>query len=122
MPILDVEIVQSPGEEADTGLAEALADAAGAVFDSPAGRTWVKLRTIAAEQYAENGGGPPAGIRPVFVTVLKANWKGEEVGQEVGRLTEVIAEICGRPAENVHVLYAPPAAGRIAFGGRLVTG
>lgn len=122
MPILDVEIVQSAGEESDAGLAGALAEAAGAVFDSPPGRTWVKVRTIAAEQYAENGGGPAAGIRPVFVTVLKAQWKEEEEAAEVAELTKAIAKRCGRPAENVHVLYAPPAAGRMAFGGRLVTG
>lgn len=121
MPILDVEIVRPPGEKSDAGLAAALAEAAGEVFDSLPGRTWVKLRYISAEQYAENGGGPPAGVSPVFVTVLKAQWKDENVAREVAELTEAIAGKCGRPAENVHVLYAPPAAGRIAFGGRLVT-
>lgn len=121
MPILDVEIVRSPGDKADAGLAAALADAVGEVFDSPPGRTWIKLRYVAAEQYAENGGGPPPGVLPVFVTVLKAQWNDEDVAREVAALTEAIADRCGRPAENVHVLYAPPAAGRIAFGGRLVT-
>lgn len=121
MPILDVEIVRAPGEKSDAGLAAALAEGAGKVFASPPGRTWVKLRDIAADQYAENGGGPAPGILPVFVTVLKARWEQNGLGPEVAALTEVVAERCGRPAENVHVLYVPPAAGRIAFGGRLVT-
>ena len=30
-----------------------------------------------------------------------------------------IAEACSRPVEDVHILFEPPAAGRIAFGGKL---
>ena len=37
----------------------------------------------------------------------------------VRRLTGAIAAACGRPEENVHLVYEPPAKGRIAFGGEL---
>ncbi len=40
---------------------------------------------------------------------------------EVRRLTDAIAAACGRPAENVHLVYAPAGRGRVAFGGRLRT-
>lgn len=72
MPILEVEIVVGPEEELAPGLAGRLADAAAAVFAIPPGRTWVRLRALPCDRYAEDGGGPPAGVRPVFVSILKA--------------------------------------------------
>ncbi len=115
MPILDVDIVGA----ADLDLAQKIADAAGQVFHTPAGETWVRLRS--PDAYAENGGTLPEGVRPVFVSVLKAQPPtGEELALEVQALTEAVAHACGRPPENVHVLYAPAALGRVAFGGRLV--
>jgi len=120
MPILDVEIVMDEGESADPGLAGRLADAAGGIFGSVAGGTWVRLRELAATSYAENGGGPLGGVRPVFVEVLLADPpQGEERRLQVHRLTLAIAKLCERAPENVHVLYAAPARGRIAFGGKL---
>lgn len=121
MPILDVEIVVPPGEVLDPGLARVLADRAGEVLGMPSGRTWVRLRTLPRDRYAENGGGPPAGVCPVFVTVLKARFPTpEELPDEVSRLTTAVAKACQRPGANVHVLYLPEARGRIAFGGNLV--
>ena len=121
MPILDVEIVVETGETIEAGLAPRLADAAGGVFGTPAGRTWIRLRTLPAAQYAESGGGPPTGVRPVFVAVLKsARPNGEALRDETLQLTEAIAAVCDRPTENVHVLWLPDASGRMAFGGRLV--
>jgi phenylpyruvate tautomerase PptA (4-oxalocrotonate tautomerase family) len=120
MPIIDVEIVNKAGEDNSLkrGLAQEIADRAGAIFGSAPGQTWVKVRTLPWEQYAEQGGGPPEGVSPVFVSVLKANWpEREEMARESQALAEVIVRICGRPADNVHILYFPPAAGRIAFGG-----
>ena len=123
MPILDVEIVLRPGESLDAGLARDLADRAALVFATPPGRTWVKVRTLALEHYAENGGGPPPGIYPVFVSVLKANLPPpDRLAIEVAELTRAVARACGRPGENVHVLYEPEAAGRVSFGGKLVPG
>jgi len=121
MPILEVEMVIGSGEVLTDGLAEGMADAAGDVFGAPAGRTWVRLHTLPASEYAENGGGPPEGIRPVFVTVLRASLPKEDaLREETRRLTEAIATACGRPAENVHILWLPEATGRMAFGGRLM--
>lgn len=121
MPILEIEIVLSGAETLEPGLAGKLADAAGEIFDSPSGRTWVRLRPLSIDQYAENGGGPAADIRPIFVTILHAHRPtGEAFRQEVRRLTEAIAQACNRPAENVHLFYQTDGRGRVAFGGRLV--
>jgi phenylpyruvate tautomerase PptA (4-oxalocrotonate tautomerase family) len=118
MPILNVEIVTSDPIEA--GLTTRIAEVAGQVFGGPAGSTWVRLRALPPEQYAENGTTSPAGWHAVFVTVLKAQRPSGPVLQaEVRALTDGIAHVCGRPAENVHILYEPDARGRIAFGGEV---
>ena len=117
MPILDIEIVTaSPPEES---LAAALADMAGEVFNAPSGTTWVRLRTLPPQQYAENQARSPA-AGPVFVTVLQFRRPGAESQALSARaLSEGVARLCGRDVQNVHVLYEPDAAGRIAFGGTL---
>ncbi len=116
MPILEVEIVGAP--ETSDGLAARIAVAAGEALDKPGG-TWVRLRRLEPADYAESDGGPPAGVAPVFVRVLERA-APDDLDARVERLTDAVAAACGRPAENVHVLYEPPAAGRMAFGGRLV--
>jgi len=122
MPIVDVEIVLRPGESMRAGLAAEIADRCGEVFGSPPGNTWVKLRPIPCDHYAENGGGPPDGVYPVFVLVLKARLPAPDpLRAEVSRLAAAIAEATGRPVENVHIAYLPAAAGRVAFGGELVS-
>jgi phenylpyruvate tautomerase PptA (4-oxalocrotonate tautomerase family) len=121
VPILEVEIILKPEETLPADVAAQIADAAGAAFGSPIGGTWVRLRSLESEDYAENGGGPPAGVYPVFVSVLKANaHSADELALEIARLSVAIADVCDRPPENVHILYQPPARGRIAFGGRLL--
>ena len=120
MPILDVEIVVADTERLDKDLPQRLADAAGEIFATPAGRTWVRVRKLPLRDYAENGG-VPAEVRPVFVAVLKAEHPSREgLRKEITALTEAVARICDRPPENVHVLYRPEGIGRIAFGGELV--
>ena len=120
MPILDVELVLAPGETPVSDLAARLADAAAAVFDSEPRRTWVKLRFVQPDSYAENAGAS-GGPYPVFVTALKSKVPaGNDLETEIAKLTEAIARVCDRPAENVHILYQPDAAGRVAFGGNLV--
>ena len=121
MPILDVEIVLCPDEALAPGLAAEIADRSGEIFGSPPGSTWVKLRAIPRDHYAENGGGPPDGVLPVFVSVLKARLPLPDVLlNEVGRLTAAIAQTTGRPKEHVHIVYFPEGAGRAAFGGEMV--
>jgi len=121
MPILEVEIVMKPGEGARENLAQEIAECAARVFGSPSGRTWVRLHQLSRDDYAEDGDGPPEDVLPVFVNVLKAELPPSgEMKAEVHRLTEAIADVTNRPAENVHIKYEQPAAGRMAFGGRIV--
>jgi phenylpyruvate tautomerase PptA (4-oxalocrotonate tautomerase family) len=117
MPIVDLEIVG----DGTRGAAQAVADALGDIFGTDPGRTWVRIRSLPADAYAENRSTLAANELPVFVTVLKAEMpEGAALEAEVAAITEAIARIASRPAERVHVAYAPPAAGRQAFGGRLV--
>ena len=121
MPILDVEAVLLDHEIIDPHWALEIADATGRIFDTSPGHTWVRIRGLPRSQYAENGAGDSPKFGPVFVTVLKEQLpEVKDLRAEVEKLTGVIAEIIGRPEENVHVLYLPPGAGRISFGGKLV--
>jgi hypothetical protein len=121
MPILEIEIVTRPGEVLPPGIASEIADRAGEIFASTPGGTWVRLRALPDASYAENGGGPPLGVHPVFVTVLKSRLPdSDELEQEAARLAAAVARICGRPAENVHILYLPEGSGRVAFGGKII--
>jgi phenylpyruvate tautomerase PptA (4-oxalocrotonate tautomerase family) len=121
MAILDLEIVLRPDELLAPGLAGDLAERCGEVLDSPPGNTWVKLHSVPREHYAENGGGPPEGVYPVFVSVLKARLPAPEaLSTEVARLTAAVARGTGRSAEHVHVVYLPAGGGRVAFGGKVL--
>lgn len=120
MPILDVEVVGSIPDAVAEGLAERIADAAAEAVGSRPQGTWVKLRCLGEDAYAENGGGPPEGVEPVLVSVLQAEVaEGGELEEQALRLTRGIAEACDRPVENVHIIFEPPAAGRVSFGGKL---
>jgi len=122
MPILEVQVVLRLGEESPTGLAAAIADAAGPVFGAPPGNTWVLVKALPASAYAEGSSPPAEGISPVFVSVLKARrGSTEELREEAMRLTQAIATACHRPPENVHIFYEPEGVGRISFGGQLMT-
>jgi hypothetical protein len=103
------------------GLAQLLADAIGGALKSPPGQTWVRVCSIARDQYAENQTALDAGELPVFVTVLKKETtQRADLEREVAALTAAVAQVVARPAPCVHVEYAPAAAGRLAFGGVLV--
>jgi phenylpyruvate tautomerase PptA (4-oxalocrotonate tautomerase family) len=121
MPIVDVEIVAAPEDKLAADLAQSLADAAGRALDSPPGRTWVRLRVLAHEHYAENGLLRESTELPVFVTVLKRTLPEAAVlAREMARLAGSIAEATGRDPALVHIEYAPAAVGRLSFGGKLV--
>ncbi len=122
MPILTVEIVVEEGEEIAPNLTGAIADAAGAIFGSAPGRTWVRLHVLPAGRYAENDIAPDAMPSPVFVSVLKAEPPASDaLVRESMQLATALAALCGRPVENVHIFWEPAAHGRVAFGGKLVT-
>jgi len=117
MPIVDIHWAGALPPAADE-LASHLADVIGDALGLDPGRVWVRLNPIA--HYAENGG-PLEGEPPVFVRILHAHPPvGEALKAEVAALTIAVAQASGRPAYRVHLEYAAPGAGRIAFGGRLV--
>lgn len=121
MPILDVQLVGAVPEEVRRGLAQRIADSAGAVFESGSQETWVKLRFIPPDQYSENDGGPPAGAQPVIVSVLQASPPlAQELADQAAHLTRAIADACQRPPEHVHLIFESAGHGRVAFGGHIV--
>lgn len=122
MPILDVEVVNDSAELLKEDLAKQLTDIAGDILECEEGGTWVKVRSLPREQYAENGGVPDQ-VRPVFVSVLLGQCpsEGDVMKDQIQRLSASFAKVCDRPEENIHILYLPSAVGRIAFGGELVS-
>ena len=120
MPILDVEVVTRHGASLPASLATDLADALGKVYDAQPGRLWIRLRDIPADRYAENEAGEDRAF-PVFVTVREGSPpEGAQLEARIARVTECVARLTGRPADNVHVMVEPSMKGRIAFGGKLV--
>lgn len=120
MPILNVECVAESSDLAPS-LAQSIADAVGKALGTPPGRTWVRLRVLEAQMYAENGTACGADELPVFVDLLHhQSPTGDALHAEISALTDSIARVFGRPTSRVHICYAPAAAGRQAFGGRLV--
>ena len=121
MPIVDVELVCESENELKDLSAQELADALGSVMGTDPGRTWVRLRFLDARYYAENHAPVGKRERPAFVSIWRAHPPGAAaLAEEAAAITRAIARIIGRSAERVHVRYAPAAAGRQAFGGKLV--
>ena len=79
------------------------------------------MTALPAGQYAENGATVEDNDLPVFVRVLHADWPEEGTrSKEAAALAASVASCLGRQVEHVHIEYAPPGRGRVAFGGRLV--
>ena len=123
MPIIDVELVTSADEPnaASKEQLQILADELGDLFDSGPAGTWIRLRSIDQAEYAENRTPPGTSVRPTFVNVLHAELpEAGALRTEMAGIAEIVARTLGRPQDNVHVLYAPGAKGRIGFGGELL--
>ncbi len=121
MPIIDIELVCESEAEFAKASAQALADAIGCALSSEPGRTWMRLRFLNRIYYAENFSTLKGAELPAFVTVLQAHPPvGDVLAAEVMAVTMAVARCLARAPERVHVQYAPPAAGRQAFGGKLV--
>jgi len=121
MPIVTVELVVDLDRAVERSLTQTLADTVGRVLGSPPGHAWIRLRLLPRDGYAENDSLVDAARLPVFVDVLERQPPvGAELQAEITALTDAIAQVLGRPADCVHVLYAPPAVDRVAFGGKLV--
>lgn len=120
MPIVEIEIVLKPNEIIQGEIVEELAEQLAEIFGSPKGTTWVKVRGLTYDHYAENGGTPDR-MFPVFVSILKSILPAsEEMQKELEMITGAVAQIFGRPSGNVHIIYQPDGRGRVAFGGKLV--
>lgn len=121
MPIVDVEVVCQPGEARGLPSAAGLAEILGHALGSAPGHTWVRVHTLDASCYAENGVLVDMTELPVFVTVLHATLPvGAALEADVAAVTQAVAAWVERKVERVHVTYAPAGAGRQAFGGRLI--
>jgi len=121
VPIVELEFILSDAETLAPDLPTDLAIALASVFAAPPGRVWVRVRSLPAAQYAENGATLRADELPVFVTVLLAHPpEGEARARQAEDLCAAVARVARRARDRVHLVYEPPAAGRVAFGGRLV--
>lgn len=119
VPIVDVELVTD--EDPRPGLASALADRIGQVLEAAPGATWVRLRTLPSRMYAESGSRVSAEVSPAFVTIIAARQPAPgHRAQLFEGIAGAVAEVTGHPKDNVHVLFEPDAASRIAFGGHPV--
>ena len=123
MPIVDVEVVTNTADPEVIGkeTLQLLADELGSLFGSDPGGTWARLRSIDQNAYAENRAAVGPDARPTFVNILRAELpERDALRREMTKVAEIVARTLDRPKENVHVLYAPGASGRIGFGGAIL--
>ena len=74
---------------------------------------------IESESYAENSAGEA--FHPVFVRLLLADLPPPaKLRDQAAALAAAVAAVLGREQEQVHIEYAPPGRGRVAFGGTLL--
>jgi phenylpyruvate tautomerase PptA (4-oxalocrotonate tautomerase family) len=119
MPIVDIQVVAAAGEATSEHTAKTLADALAGALDAAPGRVWVRLESLAETNYAENG--VTERVLPVFVKVLHGELPPQAVlAAQASALAEVVASCLNRSPEQVHIEYAPPGRGRVAFGGGLL--
>ena len=119
MPIVDVRVVAEGRNSLPEGAARAVAEALAGVFQAPPGRVWVRLDYLSESQYAENGSAERH--LPAFVQVLVADLPAPaELASQAAALAAAVAGVLRRNREQVHVEYALPGRGRVAFGGVLL--
>jgi phenylpyruvate tautomerase PptA (4-oxalocrotonate tautomerase family) len=119
MPLVNIDVV---GLETrlDAARTQQLADDLALIFGSEPRGTWVTVRAVPAEQYAENDGAAPE-LAPAFVRIIQRDPpQGETLTHQTSALTEAVASLLSRSARNTHIIYEPSARGRVVFGGRLV--
>jgi phenylpyruvate tautomerase PptA (4-oxalocrotonate tautomerase family) len=120
MPIIKALLVVPEGEALPEGVATKIANAAAQVLDAAPGRVWVLVQHVSAGCYAENGSSESP--EPVFLEVLHADLPApEQLATEAKALAHAVGTSIGRAPEAVHIEYAAPGRGRVAFGGRLLT-
>lgn len=116
MPVLDLQFVGPVPCDA-----QPLADALAPLFDAAPGTLWLRLHSLPAAHYAENAAPLPEAERPVFARLLLRRWPAPDERARLAReLAALLARQLGRPAACMHIEFAPPGEGRIAFGGELL--
>ncbi len=121
MPIVDVRPVVSASQHLPADAAQVIANSIAGVLSADTGRIWVRLTELHKDRYAEDGEVVDDNDLPVFVQVLHADLPTEDARvQEAQALAVAVAASLGRQVERVHIEYAPPGRGRVAFGGKLV--
>jgi phenylpyruvate tautomerase PptA (4-oxalocrotonate tautomerase family) len=120
MPIIDIEAIGGEQHAVPNQVLRKTADALGDALGMAPGKVWLRLRVLPKEAYAESGTDAERTPEAVFVRVLRSRVpQGPDLEREIVAVTKVVANCLGKPEVNVHVEYAPPGLGRIAFGGRL---
>jgi phenylpyruvate tautomerase PptA (4-oxalocrotonate tautomerase family) len=118
MPIIDVQVVQPASQPLEPGLAQRLADTIGRAWHAEPGHVWVRLHTLGADHYAENQSVLRDDELPVLVTVLLGELPAsQDRPAHAAALAAAIAGVVARPVGRVHIEYALPGRGRLAFGG-----
>ena len=123
MPILRLDIVENDTDTPCYGrqVIQELADGLGSLFGTGPAGTWVQVRYLPRDSYAENDTVLDGDIQPVFVHVLKARVpEPPSLRTEAAAIAALVARVLDRPQDNVHVIYEASAKGRVAFGGKLV--
>ncbi|MGD8417230.1 MAG: hypothetical protein PVH91_09250 [Pseudomonadales bacterium] len=126
MPIVTIETLSDHPLSQDDALPtseqlQSLADALGELFGSQPSGTWVRARQQQRAYYAENLIEIGPEMRPVIVEVIKSELDpGRNLDIEAAAICALVAQVLGRRTQSVHVIYQPPARGRVAFGGKLV--
>lgn len=116
MPILNVSWIGD--QPVPSHLAQRLADAAGGVLQTPPGRTWVMIRAVPSNFYAENHCPDVGAEGMLWISILLSEPpEGKALQPLVETLTAALAEASGVPSTRVHLLFEPAARARIAFGG-----
>lgn len=121
MPIVRLEIIEdAEPKPLPDGALQRVADDLGDVFESGEGGTWVRARTVARQDYAENGAQLNDSMRPVLVYIIKYRLPPlADRREEAAEVARCVAAALERPVENTHVIFEPAGQGRVAFGGVL---
>ncbi len=129
MPVLEVELIGEVASETRRGLAARIAESVAAVLKAEPQSVWVRLRFTPSTDYAENSVPAPGvsvaqdalSAQPIFVKVVQRAWPSKDAMKREARgLAAAIGDACHRQTEDVHIIYEPPGAGRVAFGGSMV--
>ena len=122
MPIIDVTLVTDERHAIPPRLAQRVADQLGSALGLSTGHLWVRLHILPAMHYAENGMAIATEELPAFVQLLHSRPPtGDALAREAALVSLAVGSAIGRDPSRIHVEYAPPGMGRMAFGGQLAS-